>query len=345
VPPRGYGGTETVLDRLARGLQRAGHEVVLIAHPDSDCPVPLLTTQPLPPGTEIGDALYSLRHVVQAYDLIADLDLDVIHDHTLSGPLYGPHHTDIPIVTTNHSPFDAHTNPLYSVIAQHAAVIAISRAQAHGARRTVPIDAVVHHGLDVDELPLGAGDGGYLLALGRMNPAKGIHEAIDVARQAGVPLKIAAKMREPGELTYFTEMVQPRLGGDVEYLGEVGGAEKLELLCGARALLNPIRWPEPFGMVMIEALACGTPVLAYPCGAAPEIIEHGVSGLLCTSSLDMVAAVGELDSIDRAACRRRVEEAFSTQRMVQGHVEVFRRHLNRATLPSCPTLDSLGTTA
>jgi glycosyltransferase involved in cell wall biosynthesis len=332
-----------VLDRLARGLQRAGHDVVLIAHPDTDCPVPLLTTQSMPPGIEIGDAFYALRHAVQAYDLIADLGLDVIHDHTLAGPLYGPHHTDVPIVTTNHGLFDEQSNPLYAVIAQHAAVLAISRSQARGAWREVPIDAIVHHGLDVEELPMGSGDGGYLLALGRMNPAKGIHEAIDVARKAAIPVKIAAKMREPGEFTYFTEMVQPRLGGDVEYLGEVGGDEKLELLCGARALLNPIRWPEPFGMVMIEALACGTPVLAYTCGAAPEIIEHGVSGMLCASSREMVEAVAELDTIDRCACRRRVEDAFSTQRMVEGHVEVYRRHLDQQ--PSCPTLDILGTIA
>ena len=143
---------------------------------------------------------------------------------------------------------------------------------------SIPIDAVVHHGIDVDEFPVGKGGGGCLAVLGRMTPDKGIDRAIDVARKADMSLRIAAKMREPHERAYFKKVIEPLLGGDVEYLGELDAHEKLELLSEAQALLNPINWEEPFGMSMIESMACGTPVLGTPHGAAPELVDDGVTG-------------------------------------------------------------------
>jgi glycosyltransferase involved in cell wall biosynthesis len=304
---------------------------VLVAHPDSTCPVELLATQPLPPGTEMGAAAFELRHVVQAYHLLEHRDLDVVHDHTLAGPLLGPQLTSTPIVTTNHGPFDDQVTSLYVEMARRVPVLAISHCQAAGAVGLIPL-AVIHHGVDVEASPLGTGGGGYLVCLGRMSPKKGVHVAIEVARRAGMPLRIAAKMWEQREHEYFEARVKPLLGPDVEYLGEVGLKEKQRLLGDAVALLNPIRWPEPFGMVMIEALACGTPVISFRFGAAAEIIENGISGLLCDTVDEMVAAAQQARTIDRAACRRRVQDRFSTERMVDRHVSVYRmlvRHHRR----------------
>jgi glycosyltransferase involved in cell wall biosynthesis len=166
--------------------------------------------------------------------------------------------------------------------------------------------------------------------LGRMHPAKGAHRAIAVARTAHKRIVVAAKMWEPAERRYFTECVEPLLGDDAVYVGEVGGSHKLDLLADAEALLNPIRWPEPFGLVMIEALACGTPVLSFAEGAAPEIVEHGRSGFLCDDEDDMAAAVALVPSLDRADCRARVEAAFTTDRMVRDHLSLYRH------LTDCP---------
>ena len=167
--------------------------------------------------------------------------------------------------------------------------------------------------------------------LGRMSPDKGVHRAIAVARAAGKPLMIAAKMWEPAEHRYFTEVVEPLLGNDAVYVGEVGGGHKLELLGAAEALVNPIRWPEPFGLVMIEALACGTPVLAFPEGAAPEIVDNGRTGFLCRDEEEMAAFVDEVRWIDRRQCRERVRTCFSTEKMVDAHVALYRRIIDART--------------
>ena len=187
----------------------------------------------------------------------------------------------------------------------------------------MPIAAVIHHGIDLEEVPVGEGRGGYLLFLGRMSASKGAREAALVARGAGVPLLIAAKMRERQEYAYFEEHVEPLLGAEVQYVGEIGGAHTQEVLGNALALVNPIAWPEPFGLVMVEALASGTPVLTFPEGAAPEIVDDGVTGFLCRSVADMAASVAQVPTLDRAKCRAAVEERFSTQRMVKDHLALF----------------------
>jgi len=321
VPPVGYGGTESVIDRLARGVQARGHEVCLVTTGDSTCPVPTVGVYPRPPSVPIGDAVSELHHLVNGYAAIADCD--VVHDHTVFGPVYAAgHHPGIPLATTNHGPFTPALRDIFRASARCAAVIAISRAQAASAG-DVPIARVIHHGLDVDTVPVGAGDGGYLAYLGRMAPEKGAREAALIARRAGIPLLMAAKMNEPAELEYFTAEVEPLLGGDIEYVGEVGGRAKTDLLGGAVALLNPISWPEPFGLVMIEALACGTPVVTHPLGAAPEIVDDGVTGYLPTTAAEVPAALERATTLDRRACRRAAEDRFSTERMVDEHLELF----------------------
>jgi glycosyltransferase involved in cell wall biosynthesis len=177
----------------------------------------------------------------------------------------------------------------------------------------------------MSKFTLGAGRGGYALFLGRMSPDKGVHTAARVAREAGVPLKIAAKLREQPEHEYFEERVRPLLGGDIEFLGEVCGATKHELLGNALCLLNPMAWPEPFGMVMIEALASGTPIVATPRGAAPEIVDDGVTGHLRIGEEALAVALQRVGSLDRTACRKVAEARFSLEHMVAGHVALFER--------------------
>jgi glycosyltransferase involved in cell wall biosynthesis len=266
-----------------------------------------------------------LRHIIGAY---ADVDgFDVVHDHTIIGPFYAAvSGVDPLVVTTNHGPFNPELSDIYRRIGHRVPIIAISRHQASTARG-VPIAGVIHHGVDPDTFPVGDGSGGYLLFLGRMVPEKGVHRAASIAREAGVPLLIAAKMREAAERAFFEAEVEPLLSHDIRYVGEVDDTERLKLLRGARALLNPIRWPEPFGLVMIEALACGTPVLAFAEGAAPEIVDHGTTGFLCADAEDMVRAVARVDLIDRRMCRAVAETRFSTSRMVSEHLHLFERLL------------------
>ncbi len=321
VPPPQYGGTEVMLDELAQGLSAAGCEVMLFTTGDATCPVPRRWLYPRALGT-LAAFTDERAHVEEAYRELAGAD--VIHDHTLTGPMspeLAP--PGVPVVTTAHGPFTPELRAIYKAAAARMAVVAISDAQRRGAP-DLPISAVIHHGLDVNAFPIGRGDGDYVLFLGRMHPDKGAHRAIAVARAAGRRILLAAKLWEPRERHYFVECVEPMLGPQAVYLGEVGGQRKLDLLAGAEALLNPIRWPEPFGLVMIEALACGTPVLAFREGAAPEIIEDTRTGFLCEHEDDMVAKLEDVGRIDRAACRASVESRFSTGRMVDDHVALYR---------------------
>ena len=327
TPPPAYGGTEAVLDVLATGLVQAGHEVMLFATGNSTCKVPIAYRFDTSLGVGRDDAtLTELLHVVSAYEQVKGYD--IVHDHTLLGPAYSGGYPHLPVVTTNHIPFSGGIEEYYRSLSGRIPIIAISNAQAQAAR-DIPIAAVIHHGIDVDEFPIGEGDGGYALFLGRMNPDKGVHTAIEVARAAGVELKIAAKCRERAEKAYFSEVIEPMLGHGVEYLGEVGNDEKLGLLARAACLLNPIAWPEPFGMVMLEALACGTPVVATHAGAAPEIVDDGVTGYLADSPLDLAKAVELASRLDRSKCRVSVKERFSKEIMVQKHLDVYRQVLAR----------------
>jgi glycosyltransferase involved in cell wall biosynthesis len=326
TPPVGYGGTEAVVALLARGLQSAGHDVVLYATGDSTAGVATVWTYEAAVGFTRGVecVLLEAAHVCEAYELFSDVGVDVVHDHTVAGPLRALAGHRSAVVTTVHGPIEGAQLPVLRAVAGSVAIVAISRHQASRAP-DVPVDAVIHHGIDVAAVEPGTGDGGYALFLGRMCPDKGVHTAIDVARAAGVPLRIAAKLRERQELEYFRDVVEPRLGGDVEYTGEADVDEKWALLRGARCLLDPISWPEPFGMVVLEALAAGTPVVATPCGALPEIVDDGSTGFLRADVAGLAAAVADVDRLDRAVCRRAAEARFSADRLVADHVELYER--------------------
>jgi glycosyltransferase involved in cell wall biosynthesis len=321
VPPPFYGGTEVVVDHLARGLVAAGHQVSLFTTGDSTCPVERHWVLPEAVGTT-GSLIDELGHVQAAYAQLAGCE--VIHDHTLLGPLWAiANAVEVPVVTTNHGEFTRELTELYRSVGQHVAVVAISHHQASTAP-TVPVARVIHHGIDVDTLPVGRGDGGYVVFLGRMHPDKGVHRAIEVARAAGKRLLIAAKMWEPAEHQYYAEQVEPLLGPDAVYLGQVGAADKHDLLAGAEALINPIRWPEPFGLVMIEAMACGTPIIAFNKGSVPEVVEHGRTGFVVDGIEEAVVAVHKAPMLSRSRCRAAFTERFSARRMAEEYVRVYR---------------------
>jgi glycosyltransferase involved in cell wall biosynthesis len=323
VPPPAYGGTELVLDNLCRGLADQGHDVLLFATGDSTCPVELGWEHEIARGIGNFEPATELRHVFAAYARAIEWGADIVHDHTMSGPIYSDRFPGITVVTTAHGPFEGDCGAVYRAFAKSVPVIAISRHQAATAH--VPIAAVIHHGIDCERNSMGKGKGGYAAFLGRMSPTKGVTIAIRAARAAGIPLRIAAKMEDYDEHEYFAEHVKPLLGGDVEYVGEVGGDTKQHLLGDAMCLLNPIMWPEPFGMVMIEALACGTPVVSTPAGAAPEIIDDGVTGFLRSDEAALAIALGKVGSIDRQTCRLVAEERFSIVRLAAEHAALFAR--------------------
>lgn len=326
VPPPAYGGIEMVVDHLARGLVAQGHDVLLHASGDSTCPVPLTSTGTVPAGAVgPGAAAAELAHVVAGYEEIFEWGPDIVHDHTLAGPLYG-YSGPVPVITTNHGPFGGPMAGFYQAVAQLVPVVAISHHQATTARGT-PIAAVIHHGIDTEAIAEGPGGGGYALFLGRMSPDKGVDVAVRVARRAGVPLRIACRLSEPAEHEFFRRAVEPHLGGAIRYVGEVGGEEKAELIARASCLLNPVMWPEPFGMVMIEAMAHGTPVVATPCGSVPELVEEGVTGFVRSSEAELADAMRAAPALDRGRVRATAARRFSTRRMVDDHVRAYERAL------------------
>jgi glycosyltransferase involved in cell wall biosynthesis len=325
LPPPAYGGLEAVVDSLARGFAAAGHEVLVAAPADSTCPVPLVPNSPPadPSGTWLTEA--ELAHVVRAYAAMAGMD--IIHDHTLAGPLYLNRPRGVPVVTTNHGPFRQPLCDIYRAMDGHTSLVAVSRHQASTANG-LPIARVILHGIDVQSVPVGDGAGDYFCFLGRMSPRKGVREAALVARKASVPLRIAAKIQDGIEREYFDNAVAPLLTSDVQYLGELNTQEKYLLLGGATALLNPIQWPEPFGLVMAEALAAGTPVVATPAGAAPEIVDDGVTGYLRDDIGTLATCLKQAGSLDRERCRHEALSRFSAQRMAAEHLDLYREILS-----------------
>ncbi len=322
VPPPHYGGTEAVLDGLARGLAERGHEVRLFTVGESTCPV--RREHFFDVGVpDIGSVVPEAVHVLAAYEAL--VDVDVIHDHTTLGALLagqspGPRP---PVVVTHHSAFTDATRRIFSAIARTATVVATSRAQADGGGQ-VPIRAVIPYGVDLDLLRPGPGDGGYVLFVGRMTDDKGVDAAVRIARQARMPLRILSTIRNGAERAYYEGVVRPLLAEHEKPLDDLDTEARVELFRHATALLNPIRWEEPFGLVMAEALACGTPVVAFPHGAAPEIVTPGVTGFLPGDEESAVRALREVPVLDRAVCRSAAEERFSLQRMALDHERLYQ---------------------
>jgi glycosyltransferase involved in cell wall biosynthesis len=329
VPPTGYGGIEWVVSLLADGLAAAGHDTTLFASGDSRTHAKLAAVYPVAPSAEIGRTQPELHHALSCYERAGDFD--VINDHTgmLGAVLGGAVAT--PVVHTVHGPLDGEPGQLYESIARVApqvGLISISMNQRKP-KPDLPWIANCPNALDFSVYPCKPHRGDYVLFLGRMSPDKGAHRAIAVAMEAGIPLKLAGKMQDQKEIDYFEGLVAPHLVGDIEYLGEVSHGEKVELLQNARATLFPIEWEEPFGLVMVESMACGTPVVATRWGAVPEVIEDGRSGIIVESYRDMPAALERADELDPLELRRFAEEHFSPERMVSDYVSAYESAIER----------------
>ncbi len=333
VPPRAYGGTERVVHALTEELVRRGHDVTLFASADS------VTTARLVPTVDV-----ALWHRQPAYadfapfwavalgTLARELDgFDLIHNHLDFRGFLLARLAPCPVVTTLHGRLDLpELQPVYREFAD-VPLVSISDAQ----RRPIAWAnwvATVHHGIVLDELSFSSRPGGYLAFLGRISPEKGLDTAIRVARRTGLPLKVAARMplpftNDPNVRTdweYYEQVIQPLLrDAPVELVGEVSGPAKAHFLGGAAALLFPIRWPEPFGLVMPEALACGTPVLALRAGSVPEVLTDGVTGFVRDDEDGLVAAVDRLGELDRARCRAEAERRFSAAAMADRYERVY----------------------
>jgi glycosyltransferase involved in cell wall biosynthesis len=251
----------------------------------------------------------------------------VVHDHSVAGPLLAD---DRPLtILTAHGPSDGGFLEYYEVLTRHVRLVAISEAQRNLAPQ-VRWFATVHNAIPVEEYPFRADKEDFLLFLGRMSPDKGAHLAIEVAREADRPLLLAGKCSEPAEKEYFHSEIEPALDAEVGWLGEVDDRTKKELLAQAWCLLFPIQWEEPFGLVMAEAMACGTPVVACPRGAAPELIRDGETGYLRADVAELARAVESCGSIEPKACRDHVRSRFDVEVMVSGYEAVYRRAIQEA---------------
>lgn len=342
VPPPGYGGIEAVVDLLCRALVRRGHEVTLFAAPGSRSPATVVTPLDRAHPEEIERALIEVDHVARALELIeagapGGRPYDLLHDHCGFTTVAMADRIGVPVVHTLHGPLDEpDVHGFYRHHGHKVAAVAISRAQAREAPDTLRVEAVIPNPIDVDAWPFTADKDDYLLWIGRMAPCKGAHRAIRVARRAGARLLLAGLV-QPGQEQYFHSQVEPLLDPpQITWIGEVGGRRKQELFARARALLMPIRWPEPFGMVMLEALAAGTPVLAFPEGAAAEIVEHGVTGFLVADEEEMAAAVARLGAIDPRRCRAAAATRFDADRVAAAYEQLYCRVATSAGLPRKP---------
>ena len=327
VPPAGYGGTELFCYELAEGLHARGHDVTLFTTGDSQVSCRkhwLYPTAQWPPHPHD-----EINHVAWALAEAGRIGFDVVH---LNSQLGIPFQRFVPaaLVHTLHHHQDEATSRLY---AAHPGVgyVAISRRQLE-LETSLPGAVVIHHGLSPERYPEGDGEGGYLLHLGRYAPEKGTHLALDIAALASLPIKLAGRTHPP-DVAYVAEQVAPRLGRPgVEELGEADPIRKLGLLRGARALLCPLQWEEPFGLVAIEAMLCGTPVLGFARGAFPEIIDEGLTGFLAEPDdpATLAQRARALDGFDRAACARRARERFGAAVMTTAYEALYRRLLARS---------------
>ena len=332
VPPKHYGGTERIVSYLTEELVRAGHEVTLFGSGDSVTKARLIAPceRALRNNKRCKDPIAReiilIDHVVEYAD-----EFDVIHFHTGYLHFAISRHLPVPHVTTSHGRLDLpDLVPLYQRF-RDVPVISISDAQ----RAPLPWanwQATIYHGLPDDLFQFNASGGDYLAFLGRVSPEKGIERAIEIAKRVGMPLKIAAKV-DRADRRYFKRAVEPLLNqSGLEWVGEISDQQKNEFLGNAHALLFPIDWPEPFGLVMIEAMACGTPVIAYEAGSVPEVMEDGVTGFVVKEMDRAVEAVRRVREIDRKGCRNVFEKRFTASRMANDYISVFEQIVRQA----CP---------
>jgi glycosyltransferase involved in cell wall biosynthesis len=340
VPPRAYGGTELIVHHITEELVARGHDVTLFASGDSRTGAELRSVTPRPRryGVRSSDGLAHAEYLqlanAQAAFLAANAgEFDLVHNHAGVEGMVLAATSATPVISTMHNPFSPRTQPIWDAYPWFHHAVSAASARTFPERGALP---PIHHGIDVaairpDVRPRFRGpedDEGYLLFLGRFSPAKGADRAIEAARRAGRRLVLAGKV-DPHDTSHVRTAVEPWLDGDrIRAVGEVGGQTKRNLLAGADALLFPIEWDEPFGLVMVEALAAGTPVIGFRRASVPEVVEHGRSGYVVDGVDEMVEAIRHIGEIDRAACRRSAEERFTVGRMVDDVEAMYRSVLD-----------------
>lgn len=324
VPPLRYGGTEAIVSLLVDGLMREGHDVTLFASGDSRTSAslvsPFAAARPDDLGTTQPELLHALTCVRESGHF------DVISDHTGALGLSLSNLSSTPFLNTVHGTLAGEAGEVYRRVCEltpGAALVSLTESHRRGAA-DLPWAATIPNAIALDDHPVRAHSGGkYLFWLGRMSVDKGPVTAIEVARAAGMPLLLAGKLRGAEELRYYEQEVQPRLGGGIAYVGEIDMHERVRLLHGAHALINPLAWDEPFGLVMVEAMACGVPVIATPRGSVPEIVIDGQTGWIRATVEEMAAAVERCREIDPSECRAIAELYYSPERMVSDYVDAF----------------------
>ncbi len=324
TPPRHYGPWETVVSLLTEGLVARGVEVTLFATADSITRARLAAVCPrgYEEDPDLIPKVWECLHIASLFERGDEFDL--IHNHFDFLPLTYTAMTRTPVLTTIHGFSSPGILPVYRAYNGRTFYVAISAADR---RPELDYLGVIHHGIDLGGFTFREAPGGYLLFFGRIHPDKGTREGIEVARRTGLPLLIAGIVQDAA---YFESAVRPHLdGGRIRYVGSVGPERRDELLGRARALLHPIAFEEPFGLSVVEAMACGTPVIAFRRGSMPEIVADGRTGFLVENLEEMIAAVGAVDRIDRSACRRHVEAHFTAGRMVEDYLRVYEEILRR----------------
>jgi glycosyltransferase involved in cell wall biosynthesis len=328
VPPVGYGGVESVVSVLTEALVQRGNEVTLFCAPGSTSTACVVTLLDDAHPDEIERSLYEVDHVAQAFAAIDSAHgtrpFDVVHDHCGFTAIGMADRLATPLVHTLHGQFTPSTHAFYARHESKAKLVAISRAQrAMAPERLAHVD-VIRNPVELRRWPMRECKGDYVFWIGRFTAEKGPHRAIAAAREAGVPLVLAGIV-QPGQQAFFDREVAPHIDNErVRFLGEIGGAAKRSAFADARALLMPISWPEPFGMVMVEALACGTPVIAFPAGAASELVIDGRTGFLVEDETAMAAAVGRLPSIAARDCRAWVAEHCDVNVVAGSYESAYR---------------------
>jgi glycosyltransferase involved in cell wall biosynthesis len=329
VPPRLYGGTERVVSYLTEELMRQGHEVTLFASADSLTAAELVSVVPQALRLDASRPNELAPHLLMLEEVLARADaFDVVHFHLDFMHLPFARRVSIPRVTTQHGRLDQ--PHLYKLFDQYGELpmISISDAQ-RGPLPQADWCKTIHHGLPRDLYKLHEPQDGYFAFIGRISPEKRVDRAIEVAKQLGVPLKIAAKV-DVADAEYFEREIKPLIDHPlIDFIGEIGEHEKDAFLGGARALLFMIDWPEPFGLAMIEAMACGTPVVAFRCGSVPEVVEPGVTGFIVEDMQQALAAASSVHTLSRKRCRAEFERRFTAARMARDHVELYAELIER----------------
>jgi glycosyltransferase involved in cell wall biosynthesis len=322
VPPDRYGGTERVVALLADGLAERGHDVTLFASGGSRSRARIQSPMPAAPDpATLGNTWDDAFHASAAY--LHSGDFDLIHDHSgIIGACIGALSSGPPVVHTLHGPWHSWARRQLSILDRRLHLVAISAAQ-RDSFPDVRYAGVVHHGLDPTEMPCRVEKEDRLAFLGRSSPDKGILQAIAISARSGLPLTMMVKIGEPEEKEYWRTEIEPHLHDGVELIINAPHATKVEVLGRSKAMVFPMCWNEPFGLVMIEALASGTPVVGFRRASVPEIVEDGVTGFVVDDAAGMAAAVGRLGEIDRRACRSEAERRFSVSRMVDDYVDHY----------------------